>query len=202
MGAVVNAGKKVIEGMLKMAGDSIDDPPERADNVLERAESFRTASKTFKTALTTLGQAHPGQGWEGGTASRAYDERNRDQETRVLILSDTDRDIAPIVNREADQVRHLRQILRIKHKWLDDIGEVTRPLPLLPRGKQLQYAIESLHVATAIGECWRAMSQMHSDASANAAAIRLLRDEYHRVASRVVISDSSNDFDPRGSGPR
>lgn len=185
---VLKNGQKLIERMRKATGDG--DP--------ERGESFGDAARKFKAVQDTLAKAHPGQGWEGGTASKAYDERASDQEKHVVTLADADSQIATIVSREADQLRGVRKILDYNHQLLADVGTYTQWLGGLgPEGRALQYSIESFYVTMAVDQCVPKMWQMHNDANANAAAIRQVTNAmYQQVASGVVISDSSNDFDP------
>ncbi|MCV7259624.1 EspA/EspE family type VII secretion system effector [Mycobacterium shimoidei] len=186
---ILRSGQKLIERMRKATGDG--DP--------ERGESFADASGKFKAVQDTLATAHPGQGWEGGTASQAYDQRTGDQENRVVTLADADSQIATIVNREADQLNDVRKILDYNHQLLADVGEHTQWLGSLgPEGKALQATIESFYVTMAMDQCVPKMWQMHNDANANAAAIRNVRDVYHQVGAGVVISDSSGDFNPKG----
>jgi hypothetical protein len=50
-------------------------------------------------------------------------------------------------------------------------------------------------------ECGPRMWQMHNDANDNASRIREAMNMYKDVASKVNISDSNNDFDPRTPTP-
>jgi hypothetical protein len=189
---VLQKGQKLIERMHKATGDG--DP--------ERAKSFGDAARKFQATGDTLAKAHPGQGWEGGTASKAYDERTSDQESRVATLADADSQVAAIVSREADQINDVRKILDYNHQLLADVGAHTQYLGTLgPEGKALQYSIETFYVAMAMDQCVPKMWQMHNEANENAAAIRNVRGIYQQVASGVTISDSSGDFNPKGLPP-
>jgi hypothetical protein len=185
---VLEGGQKVIEEMMESAG---------GDNDPERGDSFGDGSRKFKSQRQTLGQAHPGQLWEGGTASKAYDGRTNEQENRVTTLSDADIEIAKILTGEAVQLELLRRVLHHQHQFLADFGSYTQYLGTLgPEGKAAQYTAETWAVSMAMLECGPRMWQMHNDANDNAASVRQVIDMYKDVASKVNISDSNNDFDP------
>ena len=99
---ILEGGQKVIEEMIEAAG---------GDNDPERGESFGDGSRKFKAQLQTLNKAHPGQLWEGGSASKAYDSRTDEQENRVTTLSEADIEIATVLTAEAHQLEVLRQVL-------------------------------------------------------------------------------------------
>jgi hypothetical protein len=185
---ILEGGQKVIEGMMESAG---------GDNDPEHGESFGDGSRKFKAQLQTLGQAHPGQLWEGGTASKAYDDRTNQQESRVTTMSDADIEIAKILTGEAVQLQLLRRVLRHQHQFLADFGSYTQYLGTLgPEGKAAQYTAETWAVSMAMLECAPRMWTMHNDANDNAASVREVIDMYKDVTSKVNISDSPNDFDP------
>ncbi|ORV06971.1 EspA/EspE family type VII secretion system effector [Mycobacterium celatum] len=187
---ILRNGQKVIEKMLKATGEG--DP--------ERAESFGNSSRKFKASHDTLAKAHAGQGWEGGTASKAYNERTGEQVNWVTTLADGDSQVATIVSREADQLNGVRKILHYNHQLLADVASHTQWLGSLgPEGKALQATIEGFYVGMAMDQCVPKIWQMHNEANANAAALRQVTNTmYQQVASGVVVSDSSNDFDPPG----
>jgi len=186
---ILEGGQKVIEEMMEAAG---------GDNDPEHGESFGDGSRKFEAQLKTLGEAHPGQLWEGGTASKAYDSRTDEQENRVTTLSEADIEIATVLSAEAHQLHMLRHVLRHQHQFLADFGSYTQYLGTLgPEGKAAQYTAETWAVSMALMECGPRMWQMHNDANDNAARVRQAIDMYKDVASKVNISDSNNDFDPR-----
>jgi hypothetical protein len=186
---ILEGGQKVIEEMMEAAG---------GDNDPERGESFGDGSRKFKAQLQTLNQAHPGQLWEGGTASKAYDNRTGEQENRVTTLSEADIEIATVLTAEAHQLDVLRRVLHHQHQFLADFGSYTQYLGTLgPEGKAAQYTAETWAVSMAMLECGPRMWQMHNDANDNASRIREAMNMYKDVASKVAISDSNNDFDPR-----
>ncbi|MGX9788079.1 EspA/EspE family type VII secretion system effector [Mycobacterium sp. MMS18-G62] len=185
---VLEGGQKVIEKMIDSAG---------GDNEPEHGEAFGNGSRAFEAQLQTLRTAHPGQLWEGGTASKAYAERTHEQENRVATLSEADIEIAQILTGEADQLRLLRKVLVHQHQFLADFGSYTQYLSTLgPEGKAAQYTLETWAVSMAMMECIPRMWDMHNNANDNAARVREAIDMYKDVASKVVISDSNNDFDP------
>jgi EspA/EspE family len=178
---ILEGGQKVIEEMMESAG---------GDNDPERGESFGDGSRKFKAQLQTLGQAHPGQLWEGGTASKAYDDRTNQQENRVTTLSDADIEIAKILTGEAVQLELLRHVLHHQHQFLADFGSYTQYLGTLgPEGKAAQYTAETWAVSMAMLECGPRMWTMHNDANDNAASVRQVIDMYKDVTSKVAISD-------------
>ncbi|WP_283016179.1 EspA/EspE family type VII secretion system effector, partial [Mycobacterium kyorinense] len=137
---ILRNGQKVIEKMLKATGEG--DP--------ERAESFGNSSRKFRASHDTLAKAHAGQGWDGGTASKAYNDRTGEQENWVTTLADGDSQVATIVSREADQLNDVRKILNYNHQLLADVGSHTQWLGSLgPEGKAMQATIEGFYVGMA-----------------------------------------------------
>lgn len=190
-GPILSGGQKIIDKMRDATGKG--DP--------ERAAAYGDAGRAFHAARDTLAKAHPTSQWEG-TGAKMYSERNSEQENVTATIGDTDMQVATIISSEADQLVRLRRILDYNHDLLADVGEWTQWLGTLgPEGKAAQALVEGFYVAMALEQCTPEMWQMHNDANANAAAIRGLRDVYQQARSKVTISDSTGDFDPRNTGP-
>jgi hypothetical protein len=189
-GPILSGGQKIIDKMRETTGKG--DP--------ERAPAYGDAGRAFHAARDTLTKAHPNSQWEG-TGAKMYSERNSEQENVTTTLGDTDMQVATIISGEADQLVRLRHILDYNHNLLADVGQWTQWLGTAgPEGKALQAAVEGFYVAMALDQCTPQMWNMHNDANANAAAIRSLHDVYQQMKSRVTISDSAGDFDPRNTG--
>lgn len=190
-GPILSGGQKIIDKMRDTTGEG--DP--------ERAAAYGDAGRAFHAARDTLANAHPNSAWEG-TGAKMYSQRNAEQENVTTTLGDTDMQVATIISSEADQLVRLRRILDYNHNLLADVGQWTQWLGTLgPEGKAAQATVEGFYVAMALDQCTPEMWQMHNSSNANAAAIRGLRDVYQQAKSKVTISDSVGDFDPRNTGP-
>lgn len=184
---VLQEGQKQIDRMLKSCGEG--DP--------DHANEYTDSASAFDAAERPLSGAYPTDEWTGGTAADQYSERNREQHNRVVTLADLDREIHRLISNEADLIPPIRRSLEIHHNDLADFGNLTQYIGKMGRyGKGAQYAIEVAMVATTLAQAIPEYEGMQDEADAIARSVAKVGDEYKKLADRVTISDSANDYDP------
>ena len=103
-------------------------------------------------------------------------------------VSDTDREVARVLNREAGQIKLCRSVLDDYHNFLAEVGEPTFYLQFIPRyGEAAKTAIELATVNTALTDCTWQLYQLHSAVNQNAAKLQQAVGRYSAVADGAVL---------------
>ncbi|WP_029110751.1 EspA/EspE family type VII secretion system effector [Mycobacterium sp. URHD0025] len=153
----------------------------------EDGARFTEGANHFVDAHSTLLKSAPPGDWTGD-ASKAYGDRNKEQQVRAADMSSTDSAIQKVVAEEADQVGDTRDFVSQMQTLLSLSiipALVAKAIPVI--GPGLSIAIEVAAVAGTVPIATVRCHEMASRSGTHARKIKDLATQYESIGSNAEI---------------